>query len=85
MRTRSSASSHPPSPSCTPNVAWNSSMFFTTALQRNSGGECGSIASRRAASSARVLVDHAFAQDRKNRWLPVNSSITGGSAPSSES
>ena len=60
-------------------------MFFTTALQRNSGGECGSIASRRAASSGRVFVDQACAHDTKNRSLPVSPPISGASPPSSDS
>ena len=40
-----------------PKASWKASMLRTTALQRNSGGECGSMASRRIASASRALVD----------------------------
>jgi hypothetical protein len=55
-------------------------MLRTTWLQRNSAGECGSIASIRICSASRIFSRHTVAQDRKNRCAPVSPSITGGSA-----
>ena len=60
-------------------------MFRITPLQRNSGGECGSTASRRIASASRDFVRHTCAQPKNTRCTPVSPSITGAGSPSSES
>src|SRR4029453_9108433 len=80
MRTRSFSSSHMASPSATSKASWNSSRLRTT-LARNSGGEWGSMASRRICSASRTTVRHTWPQPRNTRWLPVRPSSSGASAP----
>ena len=81
MLTRSSGAIHIPSCSTTPKAAWKESRFLAMALVRNSLGECGSVASRRMASSVRMTWRQPAAQDAKNRCSPVRPSSTGGSCP----
>src|SRR5690625_3963366 len=82
--TRSFGSRYMPSPSPTPKASWNASMWEAVALQRNSIGECGSIARRRIASWGRFLPRHTVAHDRNTRCRPVKPSSTGASEPSAE-
>ena len=60
-------------------------MLRMTPLQRNSGGECGSTASRRIASASRDLVRHTCAQPIENTLHAGRPSMTGAGSPSSES
>jgi hypothetical protein len=42
--------------------------LVTTALQRRSGGLCGSMVSLRTASASRVTMRQICAQPKKTRW-----------------
>ena len=72
-----------PSPSVTPKASWNSSRL-RAALARKSIGLCGSMTSRRSASSRRDTPRHTWAQPMKKRCSPVSPSMTGAGSPPSE-